>query len=295
MQAIKAEYEKNKQLRTVDVEALKEWAEKQPHLPQLSELQQILFLQSCNFSIELAKNTIDAFFTVKRICPEFFANRDPNTAKFQEDIKVGLYAFLSKQTHEGYKIVMCKVMDSDASKYSFNNQVRIFDMSVMLSLHQEGTAEGLIILMDMDGINFAHMTKLSPMGFKKFFYYLQEAMPVRLKGLHFINVVPFMDKLLALMKPFMKKELLDMLYLHTDSIEGLFKFVPKECLPNNYGGQEDSLQQLHENFKKKLSDNADFFKRDEQQMGDESKRPGKPKNAGDIFGVEGSFKKLDID
>lgn len=34
-------------------------------------------------------------------------------------------------------------------------------------------------------------------------------MPVRLKGFHVINVVSFVDKVMAFMRPFMNKELLD--------------------------------------------------------------------------------------
>lgn len=78
-----------------------------------------------------------------------------------------------------------------------------------LWLYTEGTAKGHIIVVDMEGVTFAHAGRLSPMGLKKYLYYLQEAIPIRLIGLHFINTNAVMDIILAMMKPFMKKELMN--------------------------------------------------------------------------------------
>lgn len=82
-------------------------------------------------------------------------------------------------------------------------------MIMDLWLYTEGTAEGHVIIVDMEGVTFAHAGRLSPMGIKKYLYYLQEAIPIRLKGLHFANTNAVMDIILAMMKPFMKKELMD--------------------------------------------------------------------------------------
>lgn len=48
-------------------------------------------------------------------------------------------------------------------------------------------------------------------------------------------------------------------------------------------------------YKKKVEEYRDWFIEDAQYGVDESKRPGKPKSADELFGVEGSFRKLNID
>ena len=74
------------------------------------------------------------------------------------------------------------------------------------------------------------------------------------------------------------------------------KFIPLEILPNEAGGKAGALNDFHQARKQDMADCRDWFAQDEANSRvKESLRPGKAKNATDIFGVEGSFKKLDID
>lgn len=68
-------------------------------------------------------------------------------------------------------------------------------------------------------------------------------MPVRLKGLHYLNTVSFMDKILSLMRPFMKKELMDVLELHS-TLDSFSKNVYPDQLPNEYGGKAGTFNEL---------------------------------------------------
>lgn len=75
---------------------------------------------------------------------------------------------------------------------------------------------------------------------KNFVYYIQEALPLRLKAVHFINMVPMIERILAMARPFLKKELLEMIHFHTN-VDGLFPFIPQRNLPVEYGGDSESL------------------------------------------------------
>lgn len=113
----------------------------------------------------------------------------------------------------------------------------------------------------MKGVGLMHLTRVNLGSIKKFFAYLQEGVPGKLRAIHILNVVYFFDKILSMIKPFMRAEILKcvrlklsrlyhnnwivifvsllQLYLHSSSMD-YEKFyadhIPKSCLPSDFGG-----------------------------------------------------------
>lgn len=75
------EKKKNPELTDIDIESLREWLKKQPHLPKMENNEIALFLHSNYYKIEPTKSTIETFYTIRTHVPEFFANRDPLSDK----------------------------------------------------------------------------------------------------------------------------------------------------------------------------------------------------------------------
>ncbi|XP_003399181.1 alpha-tocopherol transfer protein-like [Bombus affinis] len=290
------ELKNNPDLKEEDMQMLRDWYKKQPHLPKITDSELVLFLHSNYYRMEPTKTTIDAYYTVRSHVPEFFSNRDPLGSKeLRKSFQTITIQVLETKTPEGYAVLYGRLIDTDPSNYVYNDAMKFLSMVLDLWLYKEGTTQGHIILFDMKNVVFGHAARLNPMGLKKYLFYLQEALPVRLKGFHFMNITSVMDVILNMMKPFMKKELLDMLHTHT-TLDTVAKFLPVDILPNEAGGKAGPLMQLHEKSVKMLEDNRDWFLEEEQtRRVNESLRAGKGKTATDLFGVEGTFKKLDID
>ncbi|KAM0726883.1 Alpha-tocopherol transfer protein-like [Formica fusca] len=292
------ELKRNPELKETDIKMLREWCEKQPHLPKISNSELALFLHSNYYRLESTKTTIDTFFTVRSHVPEFFCNRDLTNSKELKKVKqIVIQQILEGTTKDGYKIIYGRLLDerSEPSDFVYNDAIKLLNMVIDLWLYTQGTCNGHVILFDMKNVSFGYVGRLNPMGLKKFLYYLQEALPVRLKGFHFMNASPVIDVILNMMRPFMKKQLMDMLHMHTTN-DTLEKFIPLEVLPNEAGGQAGPIQELHKKQIKKMEDHVAWFQEEEaNHRVNEALRPGKAKTDTDLFGVEGSFKKLEID
>lgn len=83
------EKRKNPELKDSDVQILKDWCTKQPHLPKISDSEYALFLHSNYYRMEPTKNTIEAYYTARTHLPEFFSDRNPlGTKSLREAFKV---------------------------------------------------------------------------------------------------------------------------------------------------------------------------------------------------------------
>lgn len=80
------------------------------------------------------------------------------------------------------------------------------------------------------------------------------------------------------------------------SMESAKKYLPIDALPKENGGKAGSIEELRDVSVKKIEDFREWFLEDER-VGrvNESLRIGKCKTSNDLFGIDGNFKKLELD
>lgn len=85
--------------------------------------------------------------------------------------------------------------------------------------------------------------------------------------------------------------------IHGHDFESLYQKIPKHLMPSDggYGGEGGTIQSIIEYWEKRLIENRDFYLEESNYGVDEKKRPGNSKSAESLFGLEGSFRKLEFD
>lgn len=111
-------------------------------------------------------------------------------------------------------------------------------------------AESDILVLDMNGYSFNHSIDAAKNAGSLFLYfkYVQETVPINTKSTHILNTSPFVDKFMALIRPVLKKEIVDSFTFHSDNYETLYEAVPKQLLPTEYGGEAGSINDLHKSW-----------------------------------------------
>ncbi|KAM7344981.1 alpha-tocopherol transfer protein-like [Cochliomyia hominivorax] len=282
-----------------DLEALKTWIKQQPHLRANTDDQFLItFLRGCKYSMEKTKSKIDKYFTLKSKFPEMFNITDVDDPKVREILRLGMWCYLPTPLNEnGPRIGIMRMGLYPAEKYSIEEvmSVACAMQEILMIEDDHALINGVVFIGDFEKATMAHLFQMTPSVAKKMTVFSEEAAPFRPKAQHFINTPAGFEPIFNMIKPMMSEKQQKRLFVHGNKMDSLTKEIPLKYLPKEYGGENGCIADLTIELEKTFEAHRDYFKRNAEFGTDESLRPGKAIDFDSMFGIEGSFRKLNVD
>ncbi|KAF2896943.1 hypothetical protein ILUMI_09237 [Ignelater luminosus] len=276
-----------------DIDSIKEWLEKQPHLPEIPDNKIIEnFLLMNKFKIEKVKQKIDMYYSIRTLIPEFF-DKNPNSPAIQK-IMNSIYVLpLPKLTNGLHRVFIAgKIIDQDPDNLDCTDYLAFLYNQIEMRLRHDCNL-AMIYVYDLLNLKSGHLLKFTPTLIKKMAFIGDKVFTTKLEAVHVINAPPFLDSFMSFFKGFLKPKLADRIFIHKN-MDTFYEMIPKEILPKDYGGQEKSLDELRDEWQKLFLKYDPLYKHLQTLKVNEELRTGKPIES-DILGIQGNFRKLDID
>ncbi|BES94337.1 transfer protein [Nesidiocoris tenuis] len=287
-----------------DVDHIKQWMMKQPHLPKIQPEQLMIqvddwlenYLISCKNSLEKVKEGLDMYFTGKIIIPEVYACRDPLTPGFEKSFEVMSLAFVPQLTIDDRKLIIFSHKQAPTDEFDPLFMFRRVSMMLDILLLEGVNFVGLEIVVDCKNVCFSQLGRYNLPFTKKVFDVCLKSIPHRIAKIHVVNPHSTIEACMAFFRPLISKKLSDRYVVHTDLAKFAQSVGPKVA-PRDLGGENDTIESLNSLWQKKLIDYRDWFSVSSSLKSDESKRIGKCRfeTSDSCFGNQGSFRKIEVD
>ncbi|KAB0791838.1 hypothetical protein PPYR_03638 [Photinus pyralis] len=279
-----------------DIRAIKEWLAKQPHLNACTDDQWILmFLRGCKFRLQTVKEKMEEFYLLRTIMSDYFDDRDPLLPEIQELLSRQIILPLPVNKN-GPQVFILRTDEGDINtlplKAILKGGIMMLDMVMKENDHM---VLGQYIIFDLEQLQYAYISQLTPLMIRMLVRGLQNAYPTRPKGFFVLNAPPVLKTVFDLTYPLLNKKMANRIHFYTkDNMEELTKLIPYEILPKEYGGGGDSIETIRVEWKQKMEDYREWFVNSSKYRVDESKKI-KNCHLENAAETEGSFRKLEID
>ncbi|XP_039763229.1 uncharacterized protein LOC120636037 [Pararge aegeria] len=276
-----------------NIRHLKQWISKQPHLRARTDEQWLAaFLRGCKHRLEQTKAKIDLYYSFRSKAPYLYSIKY-NEPKFMDIMNLGAVLILPK-THKPAdpRVILYRIGQYDTKEYSAIEVMAVLGLLEQICFMEDDNlvVSGTVNVIDLAGTRWTHFTQTPIRQLKNLIQANQDAMPIRIKSVHFLNAPLVFSTFFNICKRFLSEKTKSRIMVHSKSNEALHQFVPKEILPQEYGGTGDSIQQSIAYWKEKVRKYNSFLEEDLKYGCDESKRPAKTQQ---ITTVEEPFRRLE--
>lgn len=198
----------------------------------------MIFLRPTKFYPESAHALMKRIAEFKQTNASLLDNLMPSDEKkaFLENNVVNV---LKGRDHKRRRVLIVNAGKSwDPSKVSSDQMFRIFYLIHEAAMLEPVTqVHGVVVIMDFDGLSMKQVMGLTPAFCMRLLSFIQDAMPLRLKEVHFVKQPFLFNMVWQMFKPFVKEKLKKRMFFHGTKMSSLHTHMAPSHLPKNYGGE----------------------------------------------------------
>ncbi|GIY21271.1 retinaldehyde-binding protein 1 [Caerostris darwini] len=240
IQKAEEELKETDEIRSLSLDKLRALilAEKKLKCPMEDEYL-IQFLRARKFDVKKAFNLLQNNCQIKKSYPELC---DINLDEIRKTIANDNAFCLPYRDEEG-----CVVLVLQLGKWKVeetNIAIALTALTCILLMIVEEPATqicGVRVLVDVKGFNLKQMKSLTPRYISLISKALRNCLPMRFKGIHFLNESPIFQYIWSLLRMILTEKIKSRIHFHGDSQKSLQKFIPKDILTSEYGGDNNTL------------------------------------------------------
>ncbi|CAH2238877.1 uncharacterized protein LOC120628455 [Pararge aegeria] len=278
------------------VNILTEWVQKQSHFNKKDFRSFYLetTILGCKGSVERAKTQMDKICTMRTVLPQFFGAFNPKT-DFEHLYDVANSLMLPKLTEEHHRVFVCKFYDVE---WDASQGIHFFRHNITLAEYAKvhDYLSGFIVIIDFTEANLMdYVMKLNLVQLRQAMTIYIEGYGMRIQAIHLISQSKFVDTLVTILKQVLSAKVASRINIHK-SHEELHKYISKDILPKDFGGEERSLKKLQEDWVEVLSsqEHLDYLREMDSATTNEAFRQ-KDKFSEQYAGMPGTFRLLSVD
>ncbi|NWQ73112.1 TTPA protein, partial [Columbina picui] len=241
---------------------LRQRAEAEPgqRWPQpLSDSFLVRFLRARDFHLDQAWRLLKNYQKWRIECPEISGDLNPSSVLGL--LQAGYHGLLRSRDPHGSKVLIYRIGQWDPSLFTAYDVFRVSLITSELIVKEiETQRNGVKAIFDLQGWRFAHAFQISPAVAKKIAAVLTDSFPLKVRGIHFINEPLFFHPVYALIKPFLTEKIKQRVYMHgSNYMQSLTEHFPVSILPQEYGGEEVSIEELAKEWTDFIMASADYL------------------------------------
>ncbi|XP_050361726.1 alpha-tocopherol transfer protein-like [Nymphalis io] len=194
------------------------------------------FLRPSKFYAESAFERIQAYYKFRLSHKDYCQDLYPSNIRLAFDHSI--ISILSPRDQEGRRIMFVESGERwNPRDVPLREVFRGVQLGLEAAMVEPRTQVcGVVVVLDMKGLSFTQIMQFTPSFAKMVVDWIQDCIPIRLKGVHIVNQPYIFNMLFAIFKPFLRQKLRSRIHFHGCDKKSLLKHIHEEALMKKVGG-----------------------------------------------------------